>query len=357
MKNNTSSNTNQTSPKSTAMKTNSLLSMYLFENISLVIRKYAPLLILLGLVVLFTLIAPNFMTFNNLKLMLRQVSFVAITAVGLMFVMVSGGIDLSVGSQMIFTNIVLALMISTNDYGLGMNPLIAIPICIAMGTVLGLANGFLSYMLKIHPLIITLGTSMIYKGLGYIVADGRNISGLPDSFRIWGQGYIGPVPVPIIIMIIVAIIGAFVLQRTYFGRHVFAMGGNQEAARLAGLNVTRMKLSVFAIGGFASGITSVLLLSRVFNGQVTTGAGLEFDALTAALLGGVSFIGGEGTIFGLLTGVMIIGVLNNGMQLFGLQDFYQNLVKGAVLLAAVGFDTYQKSRKAKETVEKVAVSN
>lgn len=353
MKNNTSLDTDLATPKNTAVKSGSSLFSSLSKNFSLVIRKYTPLLILLGLVILFTLISPNFMTANNMKLMLRQVSFVAITAVGLMFVMVSGGIDLSVGSQMIFTNIVLALMISTNDYGLGLPPLIAIPICILMGTILGMINGFLSNILKIHPLIITLGTSMIYKGLGYIVADGRNISGLPESFRFWGQGYIGPVPVPIIIMIIVALIGAFVLQKTYFGRHVFAMGGNQEAARLAGLDVIRMKLVVFAIGGFASGITAVLLLSRVFNGQVTTGAGLEFDALTAALLGGVSFIGGEGTIFGLITGVMIIGVLNNGMQLFGLQDFYQNLVKGAVLLIAVGFDVYQKSRRAKETVARV----
>ncbi|MEW5868150.1 MAG: ABC transporter permease [Chloroflexota bacterium] len=339
------------------MKKNPSLFTDLSGNIGLVIRKYVPLLILLGLVLLFTLISPNFMTGNNLKLMMRQVSFVAITAVGLMFVMVSGGIDLSVGSQIILTNIILALMVSTNDYGLGISPLIAIPVCIALGTVLGMTNGLLSNLLKIHPLIITLGTSMIYKGLGYIVANGRNISGLPDSLRFWGQGYIGPVPVPIIIMIIVAFIGAFVLQKTYFGRHVFAMGGNAEAARLAGLDVNRMRVIVFAIGGFTSGITSVVLLSRVFNGQVTTGAGIEFDALTAALLGGVSFIGGEGTIFGLVTGVMIIGVLNNGMQLFGLQDFYQNLVKGAVLLAAVGFDAYQKSRKAKETVEKVATSN
>jgi ribose/xylose/arabinose/galactoside ABC-type transport system permease subunit len=336
------------------MKNNSSIFSNLSRNFGLVVRKYAPLLILLGLIILFTIISPNFMTFNNIKLLLRQVSFVAITAVGLMFVMVSGGIDLSVGSQIILTNICLAILISDNlPYQL--NPIIAISICIAMGTILGMFNGFLSNLLKIHPLIITLGTAMIYRGLGYIVAGGRNIGGLPDSFRLYGQGYVGQVPVPVIIMIIVALIGAFVLQKTYFGRYVFAMGGNQEAARLAGLNVNRMKLTVFAICGFASGITSVLLLSRVFNGQVTTGAGIEFDALTAALLGGVSFIGGEGSVFGLMTGVLIIGVLNNGMQLFGLQDFYQLVVKGVVLLAAVGFDTYQKSRKAKETVEKVAV--
>lgn len=317
------------------------------------LSRYTPLLVLVGTIVLFSLIAPNFNTFNNYRLMLRQISFVTISAVGLMFVMVGGGIDLSIGSQIIFTNVVLSLMIS-NTYGAGINPLIAIPVCIVMGTVLGTLNGFLSNTLKVHPLIITLGTSYIYKGLGYIIAGGRNIDGLPDSFRIYGQGYVGQIPVPIIVMIIVAIIGAYFLHNTNFGSRVFAMGGNQQAAHLVGINIKRMKLVVFAIGGFASGITSVLLLSRVFNGQVTTGAGIEFDALTAALLGGVSFAGGEGTILGLITGVMIIGVLNNGMQLFGLHDFYQNLIKGALLLAAVGYDEYQKSRRAKEATVKVA---
>jgi ribose/xylose/arabinose/galactoside ABC-type transport system permease subunit len=239
----------------------------------------------------------------------------------------------------------------SDTYGYGINPLIAIPICVGLGTILGMTNGFLSNTLKVHPLIITLGTAYIYRGLGYIIAAGRNIDGLPDSFRVYGQGYVGPIPVPIIIMIVVVIVGAYFLHNTNFGSRVYAMGGNQEAAHLVGINIKRMKLVVFAIGGFASGITSVLLLSRVFNGQVTTGAGIEFDALTAALLGGVSFAGGEGTIFGLITGVMIIGVLNNGMQLFGLQDFYQNLVKGVLLLAAVGYDEYQKSRRAKQVVK------
>ncbi len=336
------------------MKNNPSQFRNLSGNIGMIVRNYTPLLVLVASIVLFSFIAPNFMTFNNLRLMVRQVSFVTISAVGLMFVMVAGGIDLSIGSQIIFTNVVLSLMMSST-YGLGINPLIAIPICIAMGTILGMANGFLSNTLKIHPLIITLGTSFIYKGFGYIVAGGRNIDGLPDSFRVYGQGYVGPVPVPIIIMIIVAIIGAYFLHNTNFGSRVFAMGGNQEAAHLVGINIKRMKLVVFAIGGFASGITAVLLLSRVFNGQVTTGAGIEFDALTAALLGGVSFAGGEGTIMGLITGVMIIGVLNNGMQLFGLQDFYQNLIKGALLLAAVGYDQYQKSRRAKEKIAKAAL--
>jgi len=313
-------------------------------------RKYAPLMILIGLVILFSIISPNFMTPYNIVILVRQVSFVAISAVGLMFVMIGGGIDLSIGSQIILTNIVLSIMMV--DWHIPLS--IAIPLTLVMGTILGIINGILSIKLKIHPLIITLGTASIYKGVGYIIAQSRNIMGFPDLFRFFGQGYIGPIPVPIIIMIVVALIGNFVLVRTYFGRYTFALGGNEDAARLAGVNTDRMKVILFAVCGFVSAITSVLLLSRVFAGQTSTGAGIEFDCLTAALLGGVSFKGGEGTIFGLMTGVLIIGVLNNAMQLASFPDFSQNVVKGVVLLAAVGFDTYQKNRKAKETIAKVA---
>jgi ribose/xylose/arabinose/galactoside ABC-type transport system permease subunit len=335
------------------MKYKPSLIMHLSGYVEIIFSKYTPLLILLVTIVIFSFIAPNFLSLGNFRLMLRQMSFVTISATGLMFVMVGGGIDLSVGSQIILTNIVLSLMIS-NTYGYGIDPLIAIPVCIALGTFLGMTNGFLSNILKVHPLIITLGTAFIYKGIGYIIAGGRNIDGVPDSFRVYGQGYVGPIPVPIIIMVFVVIIGAYFLHNTNFGSRVYAMGGNQEAARLVGINIKQKKVIVFAICGFTSGITAVVLLSRVFNGQVTTGAGIEFDALTAALLGGVSFAGGEGTILGLITGVMIIAVLNNGMQLFGLPDFYQNIIKGALLLAAVGYDEYQKNRRAKERVAKVA---
>ncbi len=318
--------------------------------IGLEARKYTPLLILVGLLVFFSIISPNFMTSNNLVIIIRQVSFAAISAVGMMFVMIGGGIDLSLGSQIVLTNIMLAILMV--DYKL--SPALAIPLILLLGTTLGIINGFLAVKLKIHPLIITLGTASIYKGIGYIIAQSRNIMGFPDSFRWFGQGYVGPIPVPIIIMLIVALIGSFILTRTYFGRYIFALGGNEEAARLAGVNINGMKVLLFAICGFISGITSVLLLSRVFTGQTATGQGLEFDCLTAALLGGVSFKGGEGTVFGLMTGILIIGVLNNAMQLASFPDFSQNVVKGAVLLIAVGFDVFQKNRKAKALVVRVA---
>ena len=315
-----------------------------------ILKKNVPFLILVFLVVLFTFIAPNFMSFGNLRTLIRQISFAGISAVGLMFVMISGGIDLSIGSQIVFSNVLLAIIMV--DWKLP--PGVAIPLILLVGSGLGAINGLLCIKLKIHPLIITLGTSAIFKGMGYIINQSRNIMGFPDSFRWFGQGYVLGIPVPVIILVIVALLGSFILTKTYFGRQIFALGGNEEAARLAGVNINRMKFTLFVICGFISSITTVLLLSRVFAGQTFTGQGLEFDCLTAALLGGVSFKGGEGTIFGLMVGMVIIGVLNNAMQLATFPDFSQTVVKGAVLLIAVAFDVYQKNRKAKETIAKVA---
>ncbi len=308
-----------------------------------VLKKYVTVVVLLGLAILFGVIAPNFATANNLIILLRQVSFTAISAVGIAFVMIAGGMDLSIGAQIVLTNVLTAILMAR----MGLSPLIAIPFALVLGTLLGMVNGYASIMLKVHPLIITLGTMTIFKGLGYIAANGTSISGLPTSFKWLGQGYIGPIPVPVVIMALVVLAGSFVLNKTYFGRYIYALGGNEEAARLAGVNTNRMKVFVFALCGFFSAITSLLLLSRVFSGQVTTGQGMEFDCMTAAVLGGVSFKGGEGTISGLLTGVLIIGVLNNALQLLSLGDYYQMVVKGLVLLAAVGFDTYQKTHQSK----------
>jgi ribose/xylose/arabinose/galactoside ABC-type transport system permease subunit len=320
--------------------------------IAAIMKKNVPFLILVFLLILFSFMAPNFMTFGNIRTLIRQVSFSGISAVGLMFVMISGGIDLSIGSQIVFSNVLLAIMMV--DWKLPIA--VAIPLILLVGTGLGAINGFLCIKLKIHPLIITLGTSQIFKGFGYIINRSRNIMGFPDSFRWFGQGYVGGIPVPVIVMIIVALIGSFILTKTYFGRKVFALGGNEEAARLAGVNLNKMKVTLFMICGFVTSITTVLLLSRVFAGQTITGQGLEFDCLTAALLGGVSFKGGEGSIFGLMVGIIIIGVLNNAMQLANFPDFSQTVVKGSVLLIAVAFDVYQKNRKAKKTVEKVTLA-
>jgi ribose transport system permease protein len=333
------------------MSSQSSLILNLRGQLGMVMKKYVPLMILILLVIIFSFMSPNFMTALNIRMLIRQVSFSGISAVGLMFVMIGGGIDLSIGSQIVFSNILLSIMMV--DWNIP--PILAIPTILVVGTALGAFNGFLSIKLKVHPLIITLGTASIFKGVGFIIAQSRNIMGFPDSFRWFGQGFILSIPVPIITMVVVALVGSFILTKTYFGRNVFALGGNEEAARLAGVNINKMKVILFMICGFASGITAILLLSRVFAGQTSTGQGLEFDCLTAALLGGVSFKGGEGSVFGLITGIIIIGVLNNAMQLASFPDFSQSVVKGAVLLLAVGFDVYQKNRKAKETIAKVTV--
>jgi ribose transport system permease protein len=333
------------------MKSQSAFIANLRGQLGLVMKKYVPFMILILLVIIFSFMSPNFMTALNIRMLIRQVSFSGISAVGLMFVMIGGGIDLSIGSQIVFSNILLSIMMV--DWNIP--PILAIPTILVVGTALGAFNGFLSIKLKVHPLIITLGTASIFKGVGFIIAQSRNIMGFPDSFRWFGQGFILSIPVPIITMVVVALVGSFILTKTYFGRNVFALGGNEEAARLAGVNINKMKVILFMICGFASGITAILLLSRVFAGQTSTGQGLEFDCLTAALLGGVSFKGGEGSVFGLITGIIIIGVLNNAMQLDSFPDFSQSVVKGAVLLLAVGFDVYQKNRKAKETIAKVTV--
>jgi len=222
-----------------------------------ILNKNVPFLILIFLVVLFTFIAPNFMTFGNLRTLIRQISFAGISAVGLMFVMISGGIDLSIGSQIVFSNVLWAIMMV--DWKL--QPAVAIPLILLVGTGLGAINGFLCIKLNIHPLIITLGTSAIFKGMGYIINQSRNIMGFPDSFRWFGQGYVWGIPIPVIVLIIVALIGSFILTKTYFGRQIFALGGNEEAARLAGVNINRMKVLLFMICGFVSSITTVLLLS------------------------------------------------------------------------------------------------
>lgn len=210
------------------------------------LTKYVTVLVLLGLLVLFSVIAPNFATPNNLIILLRQVSFTAISAVGIAFVMISGGMDLSIGAQITLTNVLAAILMAR----MGVPPVVAIAFTLTLGTFLGVINGYTSILLKVHPLIITLGTMTIFKGLGYIAAGGNSISGLPESFKWLGQGYIGPIPVPVAIMALVVVVGAFVLNKTYFGRYIFALGGNEEAARLAGVNISRMKVFVFAICGF-----------------------------------------------------------------------------------------------------------
>ncbi len=307
-----------------------------------VLKKYAILFVLAGLMVLFSILSPYFLTQQNLTNVFVQQSYVIIAAVGLSFVMISGGMDLSIGYQMSFVGVATAALMRW--YGVSI-PL-AIALGVVLGIVLGLFNGYAAIKLKVHTLIVTLGTMTVFQGLSYITSRQSVILNLPPSFKFIGQGYVFDViPFSVILMVITVLIASFILNKTYLGRYIYAIGGNEEATRLAGVNITLVKMIVYSLCGFFVAIASMVLFARSGSAASSTGPGTEFTCMTAAVLGGISFKGGEGKMWGLVTGVLILGILGNGMQLIGMGTYAQYIVKGFVLLAAVGFDMYQKSNK------------
>lgn len=313
------------------------------------LEKYAIFFVFIGLMILFSIMTPYFLTVQNLTNVFVQQSYVIIAAVGLSFVMISGGMDLSIGYQMSLIGVVTAVFMKWMNIPVP----IAIALGLVLGVVLGLFNGIAAITLKVHPLIVTLGTMTVFQGLSYIISKQSVILNLDPSFKYIGQGYLfGFLPVSVVLMIIVVVIASFILRKTHIGRYVYALGGNEEASHLAGINVVRTKLMVFGLCGLFVAISSMVLFARSGSAASTTGPGTEFTCMTAAVLGGISFKGGEGKMWGLVTGVLILGILSNGMQLIGMGTYAQYIVKGFVLLAAVGFDTFQKSasHNAKKTI-------
>ncbi|MDR1677187.1 MAG: ABC transporter permease [Deltaproteobacteria bacterium] len=304
------------------------------------IRKYGIYLALLILMVFFSITTDSFLKSNNLFNVARQVSMLGIAAVGMTFVLLLGGIDLSIGSQITLVNIVTAwLMVKS-----GIHPMWACLIALVMSSAVGLVNGWIIANIKMPPLIVTLATMTILEGLAFIICDGIPIFGFPKGFSVIGQGYLGPVPVPVIIMAVILAIGAFILNETFFGRWFYAVGGNAEAANLSGINVKRVNYLVYTLSGLFAGIAGIVMLSRTNSGQALAGKGFEFDVLTAVVLGGVSVNGGVGKISNVVAGVLILGILSNGMVLMNISQYSQMVIKGAVLLAAVAFDCYQKQQ-------------
>jgi ribose transport system permease protein len=310
-------------------------------------KKYGIFLILLLVVAFFAVFASNFLSIDNLLNVLRQVSMFGIVVVGVTFVMIGGGADLSVGGQMAVSGMVAGILMAKA----GMPILPTMLICMALTTLFGALNGLISVKLNIFSMIVTLGTMLILQGLAFVITGGYPIFGLPKDFTFLGQGYVGIVPVPVILFVIVSAIAWFVLSKTYFGRYVYAMGGNPEAARLAGVNVERMRVALFAICSFVTSIASLIMLSRTNSAQPSAGASYPFDCMTAAVLGGISFAGGEGTIGGAVVGVLIIGVLNNGLLLMGVDSNWQGVIKGIVLVTAVGIDSVQRKAKRVKAAE------
>lgn len=306
-----------------------------------VLKRYAIIGVLLVLIALFAILNDRFLTISNLFNIARQVAMLGISAVGMTCVILTAGIDLSVGSMMGISNIVGALLMAK----LGMPILPAIFITLLITAVFGLINGVLVAYVKVPALITTLGMMTILRGLSYILSDGLPVWGLPEGFRIIGQGYIGRIPIPVIIMLVIFIVGWVFLNRTKTGRYIYGLGGNREAVRLSGVHTERMEVIVFVICAVLTGIAGIIMLSRINTGRPNIGMGYELDVITAVVLGGVSIMGGKGSIFGVLIGVLIIGVLSNGLILIDVSEFYQQIIKGVVLLLAVIFDiTAKRSR-------------
>lgn len=295
------------------------------------------------LVVVFTILNPRFITVNNLLMILRQVSMFGIASIGMTFVILLGDIDLATGSIISFVNIFCAYLM----VNLGINMWAAILISLVVSTLIGALNGFLVSTIGIPALIATFATQTAFSGLAYILCGGLPINGFTEKFKIFGQGYLGIVPVPVIIMAVCFAVGSFILNKTYFGRYFYAVGGNVEAAGLSGIRVGRVKYLVFAISGFFAGLAGIVMLSRTNSGMANAGLGYEFDVITCVVLGGVSVNGGYGKISGVIAGTFIIGALQNGMVLMNINSYIQDIVMGVVLALAVGFDCIQKRRQVR----------
>lgn len=292
--------------------------------------------VLVVLCIFFTIMRKEaFLTASNFFTIARQVSMMGIVSVGMTFVMLIGGFDLSVGSLQGLTGVTVAgFMVK-----FGLPVWLAIIGTLVVGGLVGAVNGMIVTKLKVNPFITTLSTMTILKGVAFVITGAFPITNLPKSFQMIGQGYIaGLVPIPVIIMVVCFAMGSFLLNKTYLGRDLYSVGGNAEASRLSGINVNRVKLIAFILCGVLGAVAGMILAARLNSGQPAAGDGFEFNVITACVLGGVSLEGGEGKLFGVLIGVLIMGVLANGMTILGLNDYYQWIIKGLVLILGVAFD-------------------
>ncbi len=306
---------------------------------SLRMNELGILLVLIVLVIGFSLLTPNFLDPGNLFNISRQVATLGIVAVGFAFILITGGIDLSVGYQISLNVVVCGILMSQYDVPW----YIAIVAVLVLGTTIGLINGLIITLTGVAPLIVTLAMMTILNGVSYLLSRGLPIFGFPTEFSFLGQGALAGIPVSLIVMILVWAVGIFLLNKTFVGRYFYAIGNNVEAARLSGVNTNRTLIFVYALGGFFTAIGALLLLSRLNSAQSSTGAGFEFDVLTACVLGGVSVMGGRGHLFGAFVGVLIVGVLDNGLVLMNVSEYVQLVLKGAILLIAVIYDARSKS--------------
>lgn len=319
---------NQARPKSSTM---SLKFKNLFKN--------PEMFTLIGFIILMAIMSfgsDQFLTASNLTNVLRQVSIVGILAVGMTFVILIGGIDLSVGSVMALTGTMMAGMM----INFSLPPILAILIGIAIGVLIGYITGSLVAYARIPAIIVTLAMMEIARGAGLLYTGGYPLSGLPGNFSVIGRGYVfGIIPVPVLIMAVVFLIAYIILNHLPFGRYIYAIGGNEEAVRLSGVKVKKYKIMVYVISGITASISGMILVSRLMSGQPNAGEGYELSAIAAVVLGGTSIAGGRGHIGGTLLGALLMGVLSNGLNLMGVSSYVQMVLTGIIIIGAIYFSS------------------
>lgn len=327
-------------------------------NLISILSRFAPVIFLVVLMIVFAIIEPNFLKVNNLLQVARQVSITGLIAVGMTFVILTGGIDLSVGSLLALAGMAAAVVAkggTANTLSLtaaessGYGVLAAVLAAIAVGVIGGFIQGTMITRLGVPAFVVTLGGLSAFRGATLLLSSGGPIAGFDDAYEWWGKGRLPEpegVPVPVIIFLGFALLAYIVLRYTRYGRQVYAVGGNPEAARLSGLNVKLILLSVYVIVGFFAGLGGFVLSSRLGASEAVAGTGYELTVIASVVIGGTSLFGGEGNVLGTVIGSILIGVLTNGLVLMNVSPYVQQIIIGLIIVLAVGFDRFVKSRRS-----------
>ena len=302
-------------------------------------RRFNVLFILLGIYLLFAILASNFIRFDNFLNILLQSSSIAVMALGLSFPILTGGIDLSVGSIAALSGAVSALLVYNEITGTVM----ALLAGLGIGLVMGSLTGILVVWGRLPPFVASLSIMAVGRGLTLVLTEGKPVSGLPENYRAISRNILDFIPLPIIILLILALLTYFVLNRTRYGHHIYAVGGNVETARLAGIRVKSLMFSVYLISAFSAALAGIMLTARVWSAQPNAATGHELDAIAAVVLGGTSLMGGSGNAWGPVAGAIIIGVIENGLNLMRVSSYIQQIIKGLILILAVMIDMSTRS--------------
>ena len=310
------------------------------------LERYGVLLFLVLLIVFFATQNPRFISLRNVSNILTEVSIYGIIAVGMTCVILTGGVDLAVGSLLAFSAMCAAAVVMALGGAFPMSWLVALLVACVVGTAAGYLQGKAVTLLNVPPFIVTLGGMTIWRGATLILNDGGPISGFDEGLRWWGRGNVFGVPVPVLVFIFVSALGYITLRYTRYGRSIYAVGGNPEAARLSGLNVKRILVSVYVLVGLLAGLSGFLLAARLGSAEAVAGVSYELRVIAAVVIGGTSLFGGLGGVGGTIIGSLLLGVLLNGLVMLNVSAYYQQVVIGLIIVIAVAFDTYAKSRRS-----------